>query len=116
MSVHETMAEIAHSPSSAEEMWIPCGPAPSIADLSAAMKKSWMDGDISYVELARADLAGERISQHDDAQHLYPYDYLDGPLVLDALNSRFHVTAPADGDAEIFWSAQLTAVSVRNHS
>jgi hypothetical protein len=116
MSVHTTMTEIAHSATSAEEMWKQCGPTPSIADLPAARKESWMDGDISYVESARADLASERVSQRDDALHLYPYDYLDGPLALDALYSRFDVTAPADGDAEIFWSPQFTAVSVGNHS
>lgn len=56
-----------------------------------------MDVDVRYVQLTGAGQARERITQHDDAERYYTYDYMDGPLVRDAMSSRFAVHSTADG-------------------
>ncbi|WP_368680419.1 SRPBCC family protein [Rhodococcus opacus] len=76
-----------------------------MADWSPAIGKSWMDVDVRYVQLTGAGQARERITQHDDAERYYTYDYMDGPLVRDAMSSRFAVHSTADGGSEIVWSA-----------
>ncbi|KXF53452.1 hypothetical protein AXA44_08295 [Rhodococcus sp. SC4] len=110
MSVPMTVEETILSPTPAEEIWELCGAPASIADRSPAVGKSSMDGDVRYVELTGAGQARERITQHDDAEHYYTYDYLDGPLVLDSMSSRFAVQSTVDGGSEIVWPAIFTAV------
>jgi hypothetical protein len=110
MSVPMTVEETTLSPAPAADIWKLCGAPASIAEWSPAVGKSWMDGDVRHVELTGAGQARERITEHDDAERYYTYDYVDGPLVLDAMSSRFAVHSTADGGSKIVWSAQFAAV------
>jgi hypothetical protein len=109
MSVQMTINETAHYPHSVEEVWALCGDPGEIHRWLPAVEKSRLDGDLRYADLVGgAGQARERITEHNNTGHFYDYDYIDGPLVLNAFSSRFAVV-PADGGCQIVWTAQFQA-------
>jgi hypothetical protein len=112
MSVEFEINQTAHYPYPAAQVWRLCGAPGEIDQWLPAVKKSWMDGDIRYAELeGGAGQARERITEHNDEQYFYVYDYIDGPLVLKDFSSRFAVSAATDGGCTVVWTARFRADS-----
>ncbi|OBA54315.1 hypothetical protein A5780_26080 [Nocardia sp. 852002-20019_SCH5090214] len=112
MSVEFEINQTAHYPYPAAQVWRLCGTPGRIDQWLPAVKKSWMDGDIRYAELeGGAGQARERITEHNDEQYFYAYDYIDGPLVLKEFSSRFAVSAATDGGCTVVWTARFRADS-----
>lgn len=110
MTVKVTIKETAGYLQSVEQVWNLCGVPGEIDRWLPAVEKSWSDGDVRYADLAGgAGQARERVTEHNDEQHYYVYDYLDGPMVLNSFSSRFAVIPSADGGSEIHWTAEFLA-------
>lgn len=109
MTVQKTINETAHFDRSPDEVWKICGDPADISSWLPAVDKSWMDGDVRYAELAGgAGQARERITEQNDSDRFYDYEYVDGPLPLNGFTSR--LAAVADGAGTVIqWTASFTA-------
>lgn len=97
-------------PATPDAVWKVGGDVGNVADWIPALEESHLDGDVRHATFAGGGDATERIVERDDVARSYTYEYLSGPLALEAYRSRFSVREHPDG-AEVVWSSTLSAGS-----
>lgn len=91
------------------ELWNIVGDTGAIADWVPAIERSHMEGDIRYATFADdGGDATERITEYDNDDRSYVYEYLSGPLPLQEYSSRITVQ-PHENGAEIVWVSDFTS-------
>lgn len=109
MGIKQTINQTEQFAQSADQVWTLSGDPATVSDWLPAVEKSWMEDDVRVAELAGgAGQAKEKITELNNEQRFYDYEYVGGPLVLKEFTSRFAVIPSGDG-CRVEWTAEFVA-------